>query len=415
LTDAGDATNFGAGESCAPPDPFGQLPGTNLRRRFPEPRTAPTVDLRLYRIARSNTPGVIMKRRIFLALGLVAATAACEQDPQQLPFGPVDAAVTVPVGASGGSVTSAKGASVTFPPQSLPGNVTVTVTPTSTPTGVQASGTPVSNGSFAIGPHTTALNAPVTVDMKMTAAHQASASAWLTSLVVHYPVNGGVVIPYGLGHVDLATGIVSTEVDYLGTMTLVNPGAGSVVMMQRQTGNPAGATLVPAAVGASALVPTVIYGRCAVTPCAPDAMPSVSLIAAAGALPSYAEGAVIFWRFAGGFDVHSPASVTGQIDADFPVRIRMSPSRPGSYAPVVTVPFRVRLQPTGGTAVISTTGSVTLTNVSITMMWDGGSSTMIQDLVIDRTATGGNVVLQRTFTFDGQPIGIRAVVPVNLD
>jgi hypothetical protein len=350
-----------------------------------------------------------MYPRIILALAVAAVTAACEQDSQQLPFGPSDDAVTASVSIAGGVVTSAKGASIIFPAQSLTSATAVTVTPTSTPAPAAALGTPVSAGSFTFGPVDASLNAPADVELQLAAAHRQQANAWLASLV---NVRGGVATSHGLGDVDLATGIVRTAVSELGTMTLVIPGEGSVVPLIRQTGTPA-AVQATAGAEVAAEMPTLIHGRCAVAPCPPEGRITASLVAPTGALRDLEQAAIVFWRFTGGFDVHAGGNVTGQIDADFPVRVRMTPSRAGAIAPVASVPFRVRLEPTATTTAVSTSEAVRLTSTRITLDWGSGTSTMVQDLVISR-AGGGQVTLQRTFHFDGQPIGIRAVVPVTI-
>jgi hypothetical protein len=353
-----------------------------------------------------------MKRGISIVLGLAVATAACEQDPQQLPFDVGDTPTSSTVAASGGVVTHPLGASVAFMPQSLAGATAITIAPTSTPAAVSASGAAVSNASFAIGPETTPLTAPARVDLRMTAAHRGSTGAWLTSLV---NVHQGTRVPYGLGEVDLATGIVRTSVSELGAMTLVQPGDGSFVTIQRQTAAAARSTPQAVPTEASTHLPSSISGRCAVTPCPADARVAVALIAPAAGLPDYDLGAVVFWNFTGALGISGAGVVSGRIDGDFPVRIRMKPSRPGSYAPVVSLPFRVTLTPNPGSVAISTPTEVTLTNMRIRIDLTGGSSFTDRDLVFTRTPAGGEVVLDRTFTFDGQPITIRAVIPVNFD
>lgn len=161
-----------------------------------------------------------------LLLGL--SVSACEQTEQALPFTTDgSAAVSKPVSAQGGVVSTPAGASVAFPANALSGT-TVSLAAVGSPAGAQKSGQSVSSG-FALEPAGTALAAPAEVAVKFDAA-AAGSRAWLASVVNVTPA-GTRELPNT--RVDLTTGTARTDISELGTLAVVVPAPDAVVELRR--------------------------------------------------------------------------------------------------------------------------------------------------------------------------------------
>jgi hypothetical protein len=169
-----------------------------------------------------------MNARSLSVLLLGASLAACEQTEQSLPFSTAAGeAVSRPVPAEGGVVSTPAGASVAFPAGSLSGT-TVSIAPVAAPSAAAKSGASVSSG-FALEPAGTALGEPAEVALKFDPA-AAGERAWLASVVNVTPA-GTRELPNT--RVDLATGVARTDIAELGTVAVVVPAPEAVVELKR--------------------------------------------------------------------------------------------------------------------------------------------------------------------------------------
>ncbi|MDP9348748.1 MAG: hypothetical protein M3P24_06360, partial [Gemmatimonadota bacterium] len=151
-----------------------------------------------------------MSRRNIPLLAASLALAACEQQEQQLPFDLAGPEVARTVSATGGTVSTAQGASVTFPTGAVAQATAVTLTPVAQRAS-SPSGTPVGTASFRLTPEGAVLQKPAEVTLRLGAN---PADAWLAS-VLNVTPSGTQEI--GSADVDLSAGLVRAKVSTLGT------------------------------------------------------------------------------------------------------------------------------------------------------------------------------------------------------
>jgi hypothetical protein len=289
----------------------------------------------------------MIRRRTALAVLACATLPACERAGQSLAF---DAAsqepVTRTVPASGGTVSSAAGASVQLPAGAVPAGTAVTLTPTAAQG--SSSGTAVSPFAFQIEPAGLALQSPAAVDLRV---DRSAADAWLASVVVRTPEG---VVENGGGTVDLNSGLLHGEISALGTVTAVVPDPAAVVRAR-----PLGTTLSavsPAPRGAATSPTRALRGSCG----GPQNRCGGLAVEVSDRLLGLVDTAAVLFPRVGGQLVINGQAATGTLQVETPLRVRL-----GSATTAVTIPSRITATPTAETRVQEVDGRITLSNMRV--------------------------------------------------
>jgi hypothetical protein len=292
---------------------------------------------------------MITPRTLALAVLAGAALAACDRADQTLPFDSASLEpVTRTIPASGGTLSSAAGASVQLPAGAVPAGTAVTLTPIAAP--APAGGTAASTNAFRLDPAGLALATPGSVDLRVDGT---APNAWLASVVV---ATAGGVVEDGSGSVDLNGGLLHGRIGSLGTVSAVIPEAAAVVRAQ-----PLGTTLhaVSPAPAASALTgaPTrALRGDCG----APGRRCAGLVVEVSERLLALVDTAAIVYPRISGQITITGQTATGSLVAVTPLRVRL-----GARTTATTVHSRIVASPTPQTVVTETDGRITLTNVRV--------------------------------------------------
>jgi hypothetical protein len=343
-----------------------------------------------------------MMTRRFVALAAVAGAtlAACDRADQPLPFdsGSVEP-VTRTIPASGGTVSSAAGASVQLPAGAVPAGTAVTLTPSAAQ--APANGTAAAAYTFQLQPAGLALAAPAAVELRVDAAAR---DAWLASVVVTTPAG---VVEDGTGSVDLNGGLLRGEIGTLGTVAAVIPEAAAIVRAQPLGSAIRSASAAPAAALTGA--PTrAIRGDCG-TP--GRRCEGLAVEVGARLLALVDTAAVIYPRISGEIAING-TSASGSLVAVTPLRVRL-----GARTTATTVHSRITATATPQTVVTETDGRITLTNVRVRGESGRETGETMATLTIQYQGAQAWIRLEHDFemTVEGgvrEPVTVAAQVPL---
>jgi hypothetical protein len=316
-----------------------------------------------------------MSRRNIPLLAASLALAACDQQEQQLPFDLAGAEVTQTVSATGGTVSTAQGASVTFPAGAVAQATAVTLTPVAQPAST-ASGTPVGTASFRLAPEGTALQKPAEVTLKLGPAASA-AEAWLAS-VVHTTPAGTQEI--GAVDVDQSSGLLRAEITTLGTLTAVLPEPAAVVRATPLT--PAS---TPAAVAAGPATATrALRGSCG----EPGNRCRIGVQASSSLLEVTDGVAVVFPAIRGAIQIEG-AGATGEITLSGTLKVKAGKVGDGEQVSIT-------VQATPATVATQTASEVRLTNVRVIGSGSGMKESVSTDLRVQYSGSRAEVRIERS-------------------
>lgn len=337
-----------------------------------------------------------------LMVAPLLALVACEQSSQTLPFD-VAASTTKTVTAQGGSVSTAAGAAVHFPDNSLSGSTEVTVTPTIAPT--NSAGAPVSQG-FQIEPSGLVLNVPAPAEIRFDRKAD-PARAWLVSVV---EVVGSNVTPYANSRVDLRTGVVSTRLTKLGTIYAAIPPQSQIFPVSAEIAS----SLAPSPALGSAAAASSVIAACGFPG---PACTGLTVAGSENILDQVEESAVLYPKVTGGFQFSGPTA-SGSVEATASLRIKL---QSGQTAESITV--NATLEPTAATVVTDSGSEIRMTNVRHRISGSSREGSVdeedIRTLIISRSGTSGSFEIERTFdirTTGGiqEPATIRLSLPVTV-
>lgn len=344
-----------------------------------------------------------MMTRRFVALAAMAGAtlAACDRADQSLPFdsGSVEP-VTRTIPASGGTVSSAAGASVQLPAGAVPAGTAVTLTPSAAQ--APAGGTAAGAYAFQLQPTGLALAAPAAVDLRVDAAAR---DAWLASVVVATPAG---VVEDGTGSVDLNGGLLRGEIGTLGTVSAVIPEAAAIVRAQPLGSAIRSASAAPAAATLTGTPTRAIRGDCG-TP--GRRCEGLAVEVGARLLALVDTAAVIYPRISGEIKING-TSASGALVAVTPLRVRL-----GARTTATTVHSRITATATPQTVVTETDGRITLTNVRVRGESGREQGETLATLTIQYQGAQAWIRLEHDFemTVEGgvrEPVTVAAQVPL---
>lgn len=328
-----------------------------------------------------------------LALGL--GIAACEQQDQTLPFDAPGATTSQTIGAAGGTLGTAQGASVQFPSGAVSGPTAVTLTALGTP-GSTAGGTLAGTGSFRLAPEGTALGQPATVSLKL-GSQVPAGQAWLAS-VLNVTPRGKQEI--GAADVDLTAGVVTAGIRTLGTLTAVIPERAAVLRATRI--GSAHASRAPSfSAAASAAATRTLAGSCGDVGnrCGIQFQVSDGLLA-------LADSVALVYPAESGVIIINGATASGELTLTGTIKSKIAQVSDGEQVTVVAAA-------TPATVVTETATEVTLTNVRVTGTGAGMSGAVTTTLHVPFSGTGASVRIDRTDVRVGdQTHSISVILPL---
>ncbi|HEX6042680.1 hypothetical protein [Longimicrobium sp.] len=287
-------------------------------------------------------------RSIALAVLACASLAACERAGQSLPFDSASQEpVTRTVPASGGTVSSAAGASVELPAGAVPAGTAVTLTPTAAQP--SASGTVVSPYAFQIEPAGLALQSPAAVDLRLNGG---AADAWLASVVVSTPAG---VVENGDASVDLNTGLLHGKISTLGTVSAVVPDP-AAVLRARPLGSTLAASATPAPRAAAVGATRALRGDCG----RPGKRCSGLVVEVSERLLNLVDTAAVLYPQVAGQITINGQTASGSLVLVSPLRVRL-----GARTTATTIPSQITATATPQTLVWEADGRITLSNVRV--------------------------------------------------
>lgn len=321
----------------------------------------------------------MIHRHAALAVLACAVLAACERAGQTLPFDSTSREpVTRTVPASGGTVSSAAGASVQLPAGAVPAGTEVTLTPTATQPSV--SGTAVSPYAFQIEPTGMALQSPAAVDLRV---NRGVPNAWLASVVVRTPAG---LVENGGGTVDLNSGLLHGRISALGTVTAVIPDPAAVVRAR-----PLGSTLralSPAPRAAAVASTKSLRGSCG----SPENRCNDLVVEVSEGLLGLVDTAAVLFPQVSGQLVINGQAATGSLRVETPLRVRLD-----SATTATTVDSRIIATATPQTLVQESEGRITLSNMRITGESGNERGETTAVLTIEYVGTRAWVRVQHSF------------------
>jgi hypothetical protein len=315
-----------------------------------------------------------MNRRHLSLVAASLALAACDQQEQQLPFDLAGAEVTQTVSASGATVSTPQGASVTFPSGAVASATTVILTPVAQPTSTP-SGTPAGTASFRLAPEGTELQKPAEVVLKLGAAAPA-ADAWLASVLHTTPAGTREI---GAVDVDQTSGFVRTSITTLGTLTAVIPEPAAVI---RAT--PLAAAAQPSASGASATTTRTLRGSCG----EPGNRCPIGVQASSSLLEITDGVAVVFPAIRGAIHVQG-ATATGEITLSGTLKVKTGRVGDGEDVSITA-------QATPATVATQTASEVVLTNVRVLASGAGMKESVLTTLRVQYSGSRAEVRIERS-------------------
>jgi hypothetical protein len=327
-----------------------------------------------------------MKLKQLSALAaLVAVVGACEQESQPLPFSVTpEAEVTRSIPASGGTLSTAAGASVQFPAGALGGGAVVTLRSGAPAAAVQRSGSVVSAG-YGLEPEGTVLAQAAPVELRIQA--QRRDSLWLASVV---NVAGGVAEERGSGRVDLATGVVRASIGRLGNMAVVVPEAAAIVPVGRTANfvaEPLRAPLAASGTDSLAAGCGAPGNRCH----------GMAVGVSANLLDQVENAALVYPQVRGALRLDG-GRVSGALELSTALRAQL---RSGATSESVEVWARVA--PTEWTQVTETASAIQLSYMRIRVAGEGGVSAAQEEVValtISKCGQTAPVTVTRSFRID---------------
>jgi len=334
---------------------------------------------------KTNIDGTSGKPHILAGLAMVLVLAGCEQASQSLPFA-VDSEETATrtVSSAGAVITSASGLALHIPAGALSQATEISVTPAAPPAVVSSSGSPISRG-FRIDPTDLTLDRPALVEVRFDRQIE-SDNAWLASLVV---VSQDGIEEVGNTRLDLRARLAETEIQRLGTVTMVIPEPDAVFIAPggeaQQSLGPANSDLLPTGTDSVVAGCGARGNRCA----------GLSVSASHGVLARVARLAAVFPALSGSLVIDGQKA-TGELVLQSSVRLLLR-----SGASAENFGFHGLLRPTAGTVVTEDASAITLTNMLVRVSagpGDLGSSVeSTSDVVIQKVGNGGTVSLSRSF------------------
>lgn len=326
-----------------------------------------------------------MRNTHVLSLLLAAgALSACEPQTQALPFASeVDSATQV-ITNTGGTVSTAAGASVEFPSGSLQGSTPVTLSSVAAP--AQQSGKPVS-GAFKLEPSGTVLSEPANVELRFDAGD--ASQAWLASVI---NVTAGGVQEVSETRVDASTGIVEAQIQQLGTLAVVLPDPAAVFTV---TSEGFAADRVPVARTSSAAAPIRrLQSSCGA---AGNRCSGLKITASENLLSQVGAVALLYPSIRADMKIDG-ATATGSFLLDSSVRVRLKGAKVAE-----NVAIHAEITPTSATRVTETGSSLTLSNVRMRIsgkaQGQSDATETVRDITIPKGTGTGVLSITRSFTF----------------
>lgn len=339
-----------------------------------------------------------MTIRQIAVLALAGALAACEQTEQTLPTGATQDPVTRTITSTGGTVSSAAGAAVSFPAGALAGSHEVTITPVAAPAS-HPSGTPAAASAFEVTPAGARLAEPATVELKLSST---SDRAWLASVANRLP--DGTIQEIGDANVDLGTGIVRAQISRLGTLVAVLPEPSAVITASplrsaSMTSAPA-STAAPTATASDGTLRMACGGgpgaRCS----------GVELQVSENLLGSKIGKAALLYPSVGGELVLSGGAVSGTMTVSTAIRL-------GVAGQGIAADLSLSVEGVSASSYTRTAGSVTLRDVRIVVTQDGDVlSDGLETITIPLSASGATMNVTGAFDFSGTEARVRVAFPV---
>jgi hypothetical protein len=335
-----------------------------------------------------------MKARMMSILLLGAGLAGCEQESQTLPFSAeTGQMVSKSIPASGGRVSTPAGASVHFPDSALSASATVTLTVATPPAALQQSGEPISGAAFELTPAGLQLNKPASVELQLDPSAD-SEQAWLASVVSLTP-NGAEEL--GETRVDLAAGVVHSEISRLGTLAVVIPEPDAIFPVE--TAPSAAKIPAPSAAAASLLgasgTDSVRVGcgsrdnRCA----------GLRVEASHSLLERVHRAAAVYPQVRGTLRIDG-GSASGVLSLRTPFRVKLQSGRTAE-----NVVLDARVEPTAATTVSETASELVFTHMSFRVSGGARDGSDVQEtvgsLVISKSDSAGWITIERHFQIPG--------------
>lgn len=159
-----------------------------------------------------------MKHKALSTLLVGAVLSACTPADQESPFEiSEDGVVERTIGASGGTLSSPAGASVTIPAGSMAQSANVTMEPVSPSALGPVDGTVLAGTAFQLEPSGLKLSSPANLELRFD-PDALNPSQWLGLGAFQASANGSVPLNQVSG--DLTSGILKTQIDEFGTVAL---------------------------------------------------------------------------------------------------------------------------------------------------------------------------------------------------
>jgi hypothetical protein len=335
-----------------------------------------------------------------ILLAAALAVSACEQVDQPLPF---DAGTEVSreVPSDGIVISSSAGASFRVPAGALPPASLLTLTPQPVP-GSGPAGSPVARNAFRLDAGAT-LVAPLGAELRL---DRGAPDAWLAAATV---AHGSALQEVGDASIDLGAGLLRTSLPALGLVVAVVPVPDARVSVQplegpaHYRGPDASATVG----GQSALGTRALVGDCGGVGLRCQ---GVRIDVGPRFFEYVEQAAVLYPRIDGRLDL-AGAGATGELAFHAPLRARLV-----GGAAAVTVPLLVTARATPATLATDVAGTITLSNMQLTVRSAGAETTASATLVIRYDGTSAWLTVERSLaaTLGTVPesIPFRAEIPL---
>jgi hypothetical protein len=342
-----------------------------------------------------------MTRRPLRALFALSLLSACTQDEQELPFSvSASQSVSKTISASGGTLSTPSGASLTFPNGSLAANTAVTITPTAPSAVASAIGTPLAAMSMAITPSGTQLAVPAQFQMLI----NSHANAWMAVMLLE---TAGSASVFPSAELDITNHIMHTDISRLGTLTPIIPPASAIITIPGAlAASVSGALLADA--GAAAGVKTISkscggFVGTTYVPC-----PGLSASASANVIARFPHIVGIFPTINGSFTLAGdpalgvPVVVTGNFNSLTTFRFQS-----GGGAGATSLDVTANMAATAASRATQVGNTLTITNLNVTTSTvNGGTSTTLKSVNFTVSGSTATVTESRTISLgSGVPTG----------
>lgn len=359
-------------------------------------------------------------RGLAIAAAVLGVAACSEQEDQTLPFDPATTnSAQGTVAASGGVVTLASGAEVSFPNGALSGSSQITIGRVANPTLPSIIGTPIGSQSIQIGAAGGAsLVNPAQLTL-LASQVQSDANGWLADFAITNA--SGTEIASDVG-VDLSNGRIIGNIPAFGTITPVIPPASELVTV---------GTLPSASVGGEGVVADLFTGPvrtisqdCRARASAGNTIPACtgfSANASGSLLNQVGEARLARPRIQGTITltgdprVAPGATASGSITIRAVVRVRQAGSTAGGVG--ARIPIEVSLSANANSRVTQAaqTNNLTLSNFTVTAARPAFATAPVTFTIVPTSATAGAFVFNGTVNLGNNTTGqIQARFPFTI-